>query len=167
VDAEKQLAALAAVDSLFTRADIEYWLFGGWAVDFHAGEVTRAHDDLDIAVWAADLARAGALLQEDGWRHVPAEVDDGYTTFERRGVRLEVALLARDESGDVFTPLESGGRGEWPPATFGDDVRELHSVRVRVVGLRALKADKAEKRSDSGVAAKDSADLTALTRLGL
>jgi hypothetical protein len=27
-----------------------YWLFGGWAVDFHAGRVTRDHADIDLAV---------------------------------------------------------------------------------------------------------------------
>jgi aminoglycoside-2''-adenylyltransferase len=47
----EQLAALARLHEQLERHGIEYWLFGGWAVDFHAGSVTRPHDDLDIAVW--------------------------------------------------------------------------------------------------------------------
>ena len=35
--ADRQLAALGAVDALLTDAGIPYWLFGGWAVDFHVG----------------------------------------------------------------------------------------------------------------------------------
>ena len=35
--ADGQLAAFGAVDALAQRCRIAYWLFGGWAVDFHAG----------------------------------------------------------------------------------------------------------------------------------
>jgi hypothetical protein len=49
VKAEDQLSALSHLDELFGQHAIEYWLFGGWAVDFHAGKVTRPHDDLDLA----------------------------------------------------------------------------------------------------------------------
>jgi hypothetical protein len=34
---------------MLAEHDIAYWLFGGWAVDFHAGQVTREHGDIDIA----------------------------------------------------------------------------------------------------------------------
>ena len=33
-------------------------LRGGWAVDLHAGAVTREHDDIDIAVWLDDVGKA-------------------------------------------------------------------------------------------------------------
>jgi hypothetical protein len=47
---DEQFAALAAVTEAFKRAGIEHWLFGGWAVDFYLGEITRTHDDLDLAI---------------------------------------------------------------------------------------------------------------------
>ena len=47
---DEQLAALEELHRLLERHRIEYWLFGGWAVDFHTGTVTRPHDDLDMAV---------------------------------------------------------------------------------------------------------------------
>ena len=40
-----QLAALAELDQSLPRHNVGYWLFGGWAVDFHAGRVTREHAD--------------------------------------------------------------------------------------------------------------------------
>jgi hypothetical protein len=52
-----QLAALAQLTRGLQAHGVEYWLFGGWAVDFHVGHVTRAHADLDIAIWQADVAR--------------------------------------------------------------------------------------------------------------
>ena len=35
--ASQQLSALARVNDLLGQAEIAYWLFGGWAVDFYAG----------------------------------------------------------------------------------------------------------------------------------
>ncbi|MGH3082707.1 MAG: nucleotidyltransferase domain-containing protein [Gaiellaceae bacterium] len=159
----EQLAALARIHELLNGQGSYYWLFGGWAVDFHAGSVTRAHDDLDIAVWLNDHGRIAALLAADGWGHAPEEHEDGYTGYERGPVRLELAFLDRSEDGKVYTPTRDG-RAAWPDETFENDVAELLGVRARVVTLRALTADKAESRDDPIVAAKDRADLATLSR---
>jgi hypothetical protein len=143
---------------------IDYWLFGGWAVDLHAGSVTRPHDDLDIAVWLDDRDRVASLLADEGWTDTPAEDDDGFTALERGSVRIELAFLARDEHGQVFTPLRDG-RGSWPDGAFGDDVGEVRGVRARIVSLAAPRADKSEAHDDPRVAAKDRADLATLSRL--
>jgi Aminoglycoside-2''-adenylyltransferase len=165
VSEAEQLAALARVDELLERHGIEYWVFGGWAVDLHAGAVTRPHDDLDIAVWLKDHDRLAALLVEDGWKHAPEKDEDGYTGYERGTVRLELAFLARSENGEVYTPLREG-RGAWSDEAFENDVAELLGVHARVISLRALKADKAETRDDALVATKDRADLATLARVG-
>jgi Aminoglycoside-2''-adenylyltransferase len=101
----KQLGALARVGDVFERAGIAYWLFGGWAVDFYAGSVTRAHDDLDIAVWLDDLPRISRLLEADDWRHAPSPDEDGGTGYEQGAIRLELTYLVRDGDGSIFTPL--------------------------------------------------------------
>ena len=127
----------------------------------NAGRVSRTHDDLDLAVWAEDHHRIARLLVADGWTHAPDDGEDGYTGYERGGVRLELAFLERGEGGDIYTPLEDG-RGSWPDDAFGDDVAELEGVRARVIGVGALRADKSEAHEDPRVAAKDRADLAAL-----
>lgn len=160
----EQLAALARLHELLQRHGIEYWLFGGWAVDFYAGSVTRPHDDLDIAAWLQDRHRIAALLTADGWKHAPQEGEDGYTGYEQGAVRLELAFLASGENGHVYTPLEEG-TADWPDEAFENDVAELRGVRARVISLRAIRADKAENHNDPVVAAKDRADLATLSRL--
>jgi len=159
----EQLAALVELDELLRRHAVDYWLFGGWAVDFHAGRVTREHGDIDVAVWADDRGRAAELLVDRGWVHRPEAGEDGYTCYERTGVRLEVAFLARDERGRVYTPLRDG-RGEWPDGAFGDDVAELRGTHARVIGRGALIADKSAPRADPVTAAKDRADVASLAR---
>ena len=83
-----QLRAIGWLHEVFAEQGIDYWLFGGWAVDFHAGRVTRDHADVDVAVWTADLDRISALLQAQGWTHAPEPGEDGYTGFEREAPGL-------------------------------------------------------------------------------
>ena len=160
----EQLAALARLHDLLGQHGIEYWLFGGWAVDFHAGSVTRRHDDLDLAIWQEDQDRVASLLVADGWKHAPREDEDGYTGYEQGALRVELAFLASSENGEVYTPLREG-RAEWPDDAFDTDVAELCGVRARLISLHAIKADKAEAHDDPVVAAKDRADLETLSRL--
>jgi hypothetical protein len=164
VTATEQLAALARLDGVLGKHGIPYWLFGGWAVDFHAGSVTRSHGDLDIAVWSKDHERIAELLATDGWQHTPDEGEDGYTAYTRGTVRLELAFLARDQGGTIYTPLRDG-QASWPKGAFEGEVAELAGVRVCVVTLAALKAEKSQDRDDPVVAAKDRADIATLSRV--
>ena len=159
-----QLSALARVGEQLGDAAIDHWLFGGWAVDFHAGVVTRAHFDVDLAVWQDDLPRIVELLRADGWRHAPLEDEDGGTGYERGGVRLELTYLVRERERRIVTPLRHGA-AVWPEGAFANDVRELDGVRSRIVALAALTEGKSSPRDDPDDAAKDRADFAVLTRL--
>jgi hypothetical protein len=161
----QQLLALGQVGEQLEKAGIDYWLFGGWAVDFYAGSVTRAHDDLDIAVWLADVPRIAELIQDEGWRHAPQDDEDGGTGYERGAVRLELTYLVRDGDGGISTPLRHG-RAAWSEDALANDVGELHGVRSRLVGLAALRRGKASPRDDPEDAAKDRADFRQLSELG-
>jgi hypothetical protein len=156
-----QLAALADIARLLDHDGIEYWLFGGWAVDFHRGQVTREHDDVDFAVWLDDVARIGGLLAGDGWTHVPSPDDNGGTGYARGGVRFELTFLVRDDDGAVVIPLRNGS-GAWLDDARDADVRELHGVRARVVTLDALTRSKSRIRNAGEDAAKDEADTAVL-----
>ena len=157
----RQLAALGEVLRAFDREGIEAWLFGGWAVDFHLGRVTREHADLDLAVWEEYVPRIAALLEVGGWLHAPEPGEDGYTGYERGGVRLELAFLVRVEDGPIFTPT-STGFASWADGAFGDEVGELAGIRARLIGRAALREEKSALHSDPTAAAKDRADITTL-----
>jgi aminoglycoside-2''-adenylyltransferase len=160
INGEDQLTAIGHLDAMFERAGVDYWLFGGWAVDFHAGAVTRDHADIDIAVWSEDAAAVHALLTADGWEHTPAVEQDGYTTYVRNGLHVDIAFPARDrETGD--RPSDSG-RGEWPAGSFGQDVRELRGAHAHVVTVTSLLMDKSQPRDDLTTATKDAADVAVL-----
>jgi hypothetical protein len=162
--AERQLAALGEVVALLERRGVESWLFGGWAVDFHVGRVTRDHADVDLAVWASDAEAIGSLLREHGWRHAPEPGEDGGTGYARAGVRVEVTYLVQDETGRILIPLRDGN-ALWSAEPPGNEVRELQGVRASVLPLPLLRTGKSSPRDDAGDAAKDRADFEALSRL--
>ena len=159
-----QLQTIAWLHVALTDLDVDYWLFGGWAVDFHLGRVTRMHEDVDLAVWESDLSRIITLLQAHGWVHAPEPGEDGYTGFECGLIRVELAFLSRDEDGTIYTPI-TNGRGKWPRGSFADALARVDSVQARVVALASLIEDKVGPRVDPAVAAKDSADLALLISL--
>jgi hypothetical protein len=162
--AAAQLEIIGWLHTMLAEPLIDYWLFGGWAVDFHAGRVTRDHEDVDLAIWQSDLDHVRALLEAHGWAHVPEPDEDGYTGYERGDVRIELAFLARDDAGTIYTPL-TAGRGSWPDGSFGETTGEVDGVRARVVSLASLIKDKSGPRHDPTAAAKDRADVALLTSL--
>jgi hypothetical protein len=164
-DAE-QLAALAEFTSLLDRSGFDYWLFGGWGVDFHVGAVTRRHDDVDVAVWLEEAPAIGSLLLVEGWRHAPAADEDGGTGYERGRVRLELTFLTRDAAGRLFVPLRAR-HVLWSAEPFGNEERELLGVRARVIPLAVLKSGKSSARDEPDEAAKDRADFQALSTMSL
>lgn len=154
-----QLAALRGVAAAFDEAGIEYWLFGGWAMDFHVGRVTREHGDVDLAIWLADMPRIGVVLAAGGWIDLRDPDEDGGKAFGRDDVRLELTFLCRDGDGEIYTPLLDGTRGRWTEESLADDVRELDGVRARVIAFAPLSRMKQRGRGDDPAdAAKDLMD---------
>ena len=162
--AGRQIAALAGVAALLDSGDFDHWLFGGWAVDFHVGAVTRSHDDIDLAVWADDAEAIHSVLGANGWEHRPAADEDGGTGYTRDGVRVELTYLARGESWEVFVVLRDRNV-LWAECPLGDGVLRLHGAHIRVIPLELLKAGKSRPRDDLNEAAVDRADFDALSRL--
>jgi Aminoglycoside-2''-adenylyltransferase len=117
-----QLAALSHLHQRFEAEGVEYWLFGGWAVDFHAGALTRLHGDLDLAIWFRDFPRVRQLLSHDGCAQEEG-AEEGSATFARGAVSLELAFLQRDDDdSEPYTPLRDAQRATWAGGAFGQDV---------------------------------------------
>ena len=161
---DRQIAALAEVASLFDSRGFDHWLFGGWAVDFHVGAVTRSHGDIDVAVWGDDAEAIHSALRANGWEHTPAADEDGGTGYARDGVRVELTYLARSESGEVFVVLRDRNV-LWTECPLGDGVLGLNGAYIRVIPLALLKDGKSRSRDDPAEAALDRADFDALSRL--
>jgi Aminoglycoside-2''-adenylyltransferase len=162
--AEQQLAAIASLSGALDERGLEYWLFGGWAVDFWVGSITRDHDDIDVAARQSDQDAIKAALLGLGWRHTPAVDEVVGTRYQLGGVEAEFTFVVPDADGRIFIPFDQPLM--WSAEPFGSDRRELLGVSCRTISLRLLTEGK-RKFVDKGraEAAKDRADYEALAKL--
>jgi hypothetical protein len=162
--AEEQLAAIADLSRVLDQHAVDYWLFGGWAVDFYVGAVTREHDDIDVAAWRRDYDTIKAALEAAGWRHTPVADEVVGTRYQFGSAQVEFTFVVAQDDGSIVVLLPDQS-AVWSTEPFGEDRRELFGVTARTIPLRLLKTGKSMPREDEAEAAKDRADFLALSRL--
>jgi len=161
MSSDSDLAAIESLGRLLDAAKIEYWLFGGWAVDFWVGRVTRPHDDIDVAAWRRDYDAIQKVLTAGGWTHTPTDEDAVGTRYLLDGALVEFTFLEAGHAGEIVIPIP-GNRVVFPMESFGDARRTLSDVTARVIPLPLLREGKATPRLDATEGAKDRADNEAL-----
>jgi hypothetical protein len=130
---QRQLALIDEFVGLASDAGVEYWLRGGWALDFLLGRVTRPHGDIDFFMWATDAAAFAGLLEQQGFEEVPGPPREQQRNFVKEGEEFHVGLLRREPSGEVVV---AGGPHEgaaWPERMLGDHVGRIGDVACRIV----------------------------------
>jgi hypothetical protein len=160
-DYDRGLSMVRSACSALNGADLEYWFFGGWAVDLWVGRLTRPHEDIDVMVWRHDEAQVHETLQGAGWVHEPSPEDRVGTNYARDGYELQLTFVVPSPEGGVIVPVPeqplvlSNG-----PLAFAR--RDLDDVSVRVLPLEMMLALKATPRPDDLGGDKDRADLEVL-----
>ncbi|WP_081986905.1 nucleotidyltransferase domain-containing protein [Planococcus sp. CAU13] len=48
---QTQLEVLTEICLLTDQLELEFWLRGGWAIDFLLGKISRPHGDIDLITW--------------------------------------------------------------------------------------------------------------------
>ena len=162
-DAEALAALRSATDAL-DSADIEHWLFGGWAVDLWVGEITRPHDDIDVAAWRADYEAIGTALLGAGWRHTPVADEVVGTRYQLGTAQVELTFLVLDDDGRVVVPLP-GAPIVVSATPLGSASRQLRGVTARTFPLALLRSGKETAREGPVEGAKDRADRESLARV--
>lgn len=155
-----QLKAIEKLHQHFEANHIDYWLFGGWAVDFHLGSVSRSHSDIDVAIWYKDVKRIVDVMKLYDWKMIEDE-NEGVLVFKREPILAEFALLEVNSKGRVYTPT-TDGQALWPENAFGDDARIMEGVTAHVISLAALIEDKSAGYGGEVTQTKDREDLTRL-----
>src|SRR5215212_7783878 len=85
------------------EASIDHWLFGGWAIDFHLGRITRLHADIDLIIWSHERAGLSAVLQMHAFQSMASPTRE-HLYFEKAGQRIEVSFIEYNQLGEIITP---------------------------------------------------------------
>jgi hypothetical protein len=163
----RHLELIRATGDVLGAAGIDWWLFGGWAIDFHAGRITRAHSDIEFYVWNHDADAARAALTEAGFLAPPGLHPEEGQPYLKDGQEVGSWFLLHDAEGRIVTP---GRWADWPwyPGAFDGPPLTLDGVTAGVVTLEALldtKANFAKHPHGAPLREKDVADIALLRAL--
>ncbi|HEX6508397.1 MAG TPA: aminoglycoside adenylyltransferase [Chloroflexota bacterium] len=162
---ERQLALIREFASICTAASIEFWLRGGWAMDFFLGRITRNHEDIDLFVWAEDAPRLAGKLQRSGFVELRGPPPEVQRDFTKNGEELQIALLDRNRAGEVVVAGGPWAGAPWPngmldgaPGRIGALVCPIVNPQVQI----EIKEKFREWRPDLPQHEKHQADIASL-----
>ncbi|MBI5287604.1 MAG: hypothetical protein HY873_01390 [Chloroflexi bacterium] len=163
----RQLALIAQIAAALDEATVSWWLFGGWAMDAHAGRITRAHDDIEVFVWERDAAAVRTALSSAGFFAPPGLYPGECQPFLKDSEEVGAWYLVRETDSRVHTP----GRWSdwpWPKGSFDGPRVDLAGLLVPAMSLEGLLEMKLKFRDHPHGAPpreKDLADIDLLQRL--
>lgn len=133
------LERLRTAVRLFDSTGADYWLVGGWAMDFHIGRITRPHFDVDFVVRHGERHRLHAFLLAEGFAVIDDSDAEAEINFARGDLRIDVGFVK--EAGDMF--VQPGWEAwSWPASSLEADPVELEGLSVRLVSAATLLACK-------------------------
>jgi lincosamide nucleotidyltransferase A/C/D/E len=144
-----------------SRADVRWWLAGGWGVDALAGVQTRRHKDLDLVVERADFERALDALARCGFRPVP-ETDPGADRHVAEALMPDRQLVQDAAARTVdLHPVDSA---TWPEGAGIDEPFTTGVVGGQPAGCLSLACQLAA-HDGFELAAEHEANLRSMERL--
>ncbi|TCZ81295.1 hypothetical protein E0485_01415 [Paenibacillus albiflavus] len=124
-----QFKVLGQINRIFESLDMQFWLRGGWAIDFILGQVTREHSDIDIVTWLHNRQSLEQTLIEAGFRCAP--VSELQTNFYQNELEVSIIYLTRNQAGQIT----ANGFPEW---VWRSDALPLRSYTLHHVSTRTL-----------------------------
>ena len=159
-----QLRLIGEIREALDTAGVAWWWYGGWAMDFHAGEVTRDHSDIEVFVWRRDAKVTSAAITAAGFAAPPGLYPDEAQPFLKDAQEVGVWYLIRDADDQICTP---GRWADWPwaPGSFDAPRAQLGDIEAPVMSVEGLLAMKLEFADQAHGAPLREKDLTDIARL--
>ena len=131
-----QLRLIAEIRDALDVAGVPWWLFGGWAVDFHLGRVSRKHGDIEFYIWSVDAERVSRTFLDAGFVPQAIPFPDEAIEFRKDG-HLICAVLLMDTAQGFVIP---GRWTHWPwlRDAFNGPPGAIDGLEAPVVAVEAL-----------------------------
>ena len=132
-----QLRIIGEIRDGLASANVQWWLFGGWAVDFHLGRVTRDHGDIEFYFWRNDAEALATALRRIGFVPVEIPYADEALEFLKDGQKICPVMLMRREDDAIVVP---GRWLHWPflDGVFSGVIASIEDVQAPVMTIESL-----------------------------
>jgi Zn ribbon nucleic-acid-binding protein len=142
-----QFELLAEITEAFGDANVEFWLRGGWALDFLLGEVRPEHADIDLVAWRRDRDVIYGALTACGFEH-DRELPEAAIDFQKNEQSIQVLLVEFNSDGAlVCHGFESR---PLPEGALDGPIRTINGVSCRTLAPHALLHEKETYEANRG-----------------
>jgi len=139
---ETQLKILDEISKIFETKKIEFWLRGGWAIDFILGKVTRLHDDIDLITWIQYREQIEDELLTAGYVKIPVkeEFRNRQSDFCKGNVEITFGYIYRSDAGNLM--LNGLPEWIWRADSLLQNTYKLNDLSARVLNPTQLLEEK-------------------------
>lgn len=137
-----QLKVLKEISMIYEEQAIEFWLSGGWAIDFILGKITRQHSDIDLQTWITDRERLENILLKLGYEQISIkkEFHNRQSDFRKGNVDITFGYLTYHEDGSLM--LNGLPEWLWRADSLLAEQYQLHEIAFKVLHPKQLLAEK-------------------------
>jgi hypothetical protein len=100
----KQFGILAQIDSMLKRERVDYWIRGGWALDFILAKIRDNHADIDLVTWSRHRVLLVERLSASGFEVIPTARPERQVDFQRESIDVSFVFIERDKEGLLYSP---------------------------------------------------------------
>lgn len=139
---ESQLNILKGISAIFCSLEHEFWIRGGWAIDFLLGKVTRLHDDIDLITWIHHREQLELAMMEYGFERIPVreQFRERQSDFRKDNVEVTLGYITRTNQGNLI--MNGLQEWEWNADSLMAQCFILHGISARVLSPRQLLDEK-------------------------
>lgn len=139
---ELQLRVLGEIRTICKMIEINFWLRGGWAIDFLLGKITRLHEDIDLITWVHHREHLEDELVKAGYQKVylREEFRDRQSDFRKGNVELSFCYISCLKDGEIV--LNGLPEWVWRENSLSLETYTLKGVSSRVLNPRQLLEEK-------------------------
>ncbi|MDW2878247.1 MULTISPECIES: nucleotidyltransferase domain-containing protein [Bacillaceae] len=139
---ESQFKVLAEISTISEINGIEFWLRGGWAIDFLLGRMTRPHDDIDLVTWIKNREHLEDELVKSGYEKtsVKEEFRDRQSDFRKENVEISFCYITRLADGELI--MNGLPEWIWRPDSLLPQTLFLNGISAHVLHPKQLLEEK-------------------------
>ncbi|MBD2868900.1 nucleotidyl transferase AbiEii/AbiGii toxin family protein [Paenibacillus arenilitoris] len=139
---ESQLKVLGEISTICSLLRQNFWLRGGWAIDFLLGKVTRPHEDIDFVTWIQHREQLEQAFEEAGYERTPIkdQFRDRQSDFCKDNVEVTIGYITRANDGSLI--MNGLPVWVWRADSLLPQSYMLNGISARVLNPRQLLEEK-------------------------